>query len=174
MATPRQVLVEALQEHTVNLLSGYEVTLEPTQDAEGWMELIATIGFSSGMIQGALGIACTEQVLRASNPSAGMMELTHSMLSDWLGELANQLLGRIKREMLNYDVEILLATPVVLRGIKLQIENQGNSSGQVGFTSSHGEIWVCFDMKHEQGLTLSYNPPEEDEAALEDGMSLFF
>ena len=68
------------------------------------------VGFSGRDIRGGLVLAGSREALGASNPveTAG--------IRDWVAELANQLAGRIKSRLLAHDVELQIATPVVLRG----------------------------------------------------------
>jgi len=41
-------------------------------------------------------------------------------ISDWMGELGNQLLGRLKNRLIGFGVVIDLGTPAVLYGVEIQ------------------------------------------------------
>jgi hypothetical protein len=96
-----------------------------------------------------------------------------AQMNDLLGELSNQLLGRIKTVMLRYNVEIYLSTPMVLRGVNLSVCG-GPDEGllQAHFNSSYGPIGVWLDLHHEPGLEVELMP--EPENLVEEGDLLFF
>ncbi len=50
-------------------------------------------------------------------PSAGNEE----QLQDWLGEIANQLLGRLKVSLLAHAIVIELGTPTTVAGLELRV-----------------------------------------------------
>ena len=71
----------------------------------------AVISFSGRHLRGTLVLAMSEDLPSESNP------LRKSVATrDWVGELSNQLLGHVKRELLRHDIEIYLNLPAVLRG----------------------------------------------------------
>lgn len=67
----------------------------------------ATLSFHASAGTGELVFAASEEVLRESGPLA----LDSASACDWLCELANQLLGRVKSRLLLRGVELVLATP---------------------------------------------------------------
>ena len=175
MSVVEELFHDLLQMEALALLSDYGVALAGEEIEAPDMNIIATIGFSSDVLQGSLGLVFNEALLITLTRSAlGGMEPGRDMQRDWLGELANQLLGRMKRTLLDYSVEISLSTPIVLRGMRIQLLSQGDSTGHISLTSCEGGAWVCFDLRHEPDFALIYSPPPEDEEALDDGMALFF
>jgi CheY-specific phosphatase CheX len=81
--------------------------------------LCAVIGFSGKNVRGTLVLALTEELPMLSSPIGPMPAnpATRAITQrDWVGELANQLLGRVKIELLRCGVEIYLNLPAVLRG----------------------------------------------------------
>jgi CheY-specific phosphatase CheX len=81
--------------------------------------LCSVIGFTGRDVRGTLVLALTEELSGLSNPTtstqprAGISTITQR---DWVGELSNQLLGRIKLDLLRSGVEIYLNLPAVLLG----------------------------------------------------------
>jgi CheY-specific phosphatase CheX len=71
------------------------------------------IGFS-GPIRGSLTVSSTADLFRASYPSKGEPNIAD--LLDWVGEIANQLLGRIKRRFCERGVDFEASTPAAIRG----------------------------------------------------------
>jgi CheY-specific phosphatase CheX len=73
--------------------------------------ICAVIGFSGKHIRGTLVLASTQELLDRASPLRPLVQTR-----DWIGELANQLLGRAKNQLLRYGVEIYLNLPALLRG----------------------------------------------------------
>src|SRR5262249_12789054 len=80
--------------------------------------LCSVIGFSGKDIRGTLVMALTDRLPGLSNPVQNQMRSAAGDPTnrDWVGELSNQLLGRVKIELLRCGVEIYLNLPAVLRG----------------------------------------------------------
>ena len=97
------------------LFAQYGVQLRQVSDEDAPRSpeflVCAVISFSGRHLRGTLVLALTEELPSRSNPlSKG------GGVRDWVGELSNQLLGRIKMELLCHGVEIYLHLPAVLRG----------------------------------------------------------
>ena len=73
------------------------------------------IGFS-GPIRGSLTISSTADLFLASYPSKTDAGPDLADLLDWAGEIANQLLGRIKRRFCERGVDFEASTPAAIRG----------------------------------------------------------
>jgi CheY-specific phosphatase CheX len=104
---------------TKELLEAYGVAARPAEDAGNLgasLGFAGIIGFTGPVLRGTLLIATTNTALERSNPAPT------SPTREWMAELANQLLGRIKNQLLACEVEIHLTTPLVLRGQHLSIE----------------------------------------------------
>jgi CheY-specific phosphatase CheX len=81
--------------------------------------LCSVIGFTGRDLRGTLVLAVTDELSGLSNPVAGAAAgagASGMTQRDWVGELSNQLLGRIKLELLRCGVEMYLNLPAVLRG----------------------------------------------------------
>ena len=81
----------------------------------------AAIGFTGDRLKGALVLSLGRRSLVASMPEnlRGRHE-TDEMLADWAGELANQLLGRVKNGLWSSGVEIAVGTPVTFVSVNLE------------------------------------------------------
>jgi hypothetical protein len=130
--------------------------------------LTGLIGFSGPHIHGALGIMGGDDSLQRTAPQ----HITFDA-NDWVGELANRALGRIKTAMLRAGIEIQASTPVVLHGVSLSVVRR-----------DHVRTFV---LKHENRtihLWVDYTPisdvsaedltPVEDDEILGSGETLFF
>jgi CheY-specific phosphatase CheX len=84
------------------------------------------IGLTGEYITGSLGIRCKEEILSETHPNLAMgMPVEAADRVDWLGEIANQVLGRIKNYALEYGMSFSLAAPTVVKGEALEVIGQG-------------------------------------------------
>ena len=105
-------------EACISLFHDYTLSLERADISgeDGSRELVycAVIGFSSEQMRGTLLLATSSEPLGRTAPVA------NSSLREWIAELANQLLGRIKSRLAERGVLLAISTPVVLRGSHLR------------------------------------------------------
>ena len=99
--------LELLQAYGV----GASTSAEPWRSTNEVM-LAGVMGFVSERLLGSCLLAGSRDVLMATAPSDARPR-------DWVGELANQLVGRLKSKLLGHGVTITMNTPVVLSGISL-------------------------------------------------------
>ena len=110
--------------------------------------LCGIIGFTSKSLRGALVLATTREPLERTNPTAAPSH------RDWICELANQLLGRVKKQLLTRGVEIFPSTPIALRGEHLSPVLQQRLVAEL-FTAEGGLVCVWMDCEFEEGFELS-------------------
>lgn len=166
-AEAREVLRQLVEEAGIALFEHYEISLQITDTDATDLECVAVIGFSSDVLRGALGLAISRALLDTSFEGIGN-------INDWVGELTNQMLGRLKNLLLRYDVTLYLATPMVLRGLKLELATTGRQQIiAVRYAASEGNLCVWLDVNTEPGLEL--RPSDDpDEMGMEEGALLFF
>jgi CheY-specific phosphatase CheX len=111
------------------------------------------VGFSGPVMRGTLMLASAFEVIGAARPP----ELRRKPLSrdvaydwimvrDWCGELANQVLGRIKNGLHRYKVTFDVARPTALSGPALAFAApQGPSPQQLVFMTGKQKVWFCMD-----------------------------
>lgn len=78
--------------------------------------LTGLVGFTGPLLNGSLGLMASEEILLKTAPTDVEFDAR-----DWIGELANQALGRIKIAMLRSGLEIHASTPVVMSGASLRV-----------------------------------------------------
>jgi CheY-specific phosphatase CheX len=94
--------------------------------------ILAIIGFGGDQIRGSLVLSASRGILTSSCPVENTEGVAASdILQDWGGELANQLLGRLKSRLLAHNVTILLGTPTTVSGLDLRVRTL---PGEVQFT----------------------------------------
>jgi CheY-specific phosphatase CheX len=125
--------------------------------------LCGVIGFAGRTLRGSVMLAVGRELLEASAPSR------KASLRDWIAELSNQLLGRIKRELLARGVTIQMCTPAVLRGERLSPLLPDDSIPAL-FSTDRGELSVCIEAEGLEDVALdaikTRDLPEEGSALL--------
>lgn len=120
-----QVLRPLLMEGGCALLDHYGVTaqgrIKDTEDAEG-QHVAGVLGFSGERIRGALSLYVPKAFFQREglNLQLGASpEQGEEMLADWVGELCNQILGRLKARLCP-AAQFKLSTPVTFAGQQLR------------------------------------------------------
>jgi CheY-specific phosphatase CheX len=95
------------------LFRAYDVSLEPS-DLEAFRKdepitLVSVIGFAGREVSGTLVLGATPEPLLRSKPLLASER-------DWIAELANQLLGRIKNKAMRNGIEFYAMPPAVVSG----------------------------------------------------------
>jgi hypothetical protein len=127
--------------------------------------LSGVIGFAGSDMRGTLLLAMTRGLLEELSASADTMR-------DWIAELANQLLGRFKNQLLRFGIEIYAATPSVLRGELLAPVLPPGALAGHRFESARGAACVWLDTVIRDGFSLP--APLAGHVAPAEGDSLFF
>jgi len=153
-ATPeRTTLKEIVRTATVGALSAYGVSSHPAQpgsDLGAELAFAGIIGFTGASLRGTLLITTTGSMLDRSNPITGSAR-------DWIAEFANQLLGRIKNQLLRHGVEIYMTTPLVLRGQHLSPESL-RTVDSIELDTNGGPIFVSLESETTGELVLERDP----------------
>jgi len=159
---------------TTELFSARGIEVRTGGDLVGPIEYAATLGFSADKMRGMLGLGMEQVTLQslvgkdtdASDPGGNA--------EDWLGETANQLLGRVKNKLMAYGVLVSLALPSVLRGLHLRfVSPQPAALWTYCFESEAGMVFVWLDLRHDPDfvLALTGNP---DMHAVQEGELVLF
>jgi hypothetical protein len=171
MYTESQRISSAIEEMTasacVELFAAYGVTLSPAVTSS-WGQtdeplVSAVMGFVSPQVRGTCLLVCERGPIETSCPKGGRVR-------DWIGELCNQLVGRLKVKLLGHDIEIGLTTPVVLQGVRLQPLPKAALEPAV-FGSAQGTVLVWIEAETAAGFSL---PPARNPDAAESGDLMFF
>lgn len=136
--------------------------------------LVSVIGFSGEQMKGNMGISATEGFLEMCHPNKAMgMPVTADDLPDWMGEIANQILGRIKNGLRSSGVTFNLSTPSVIRGQKLEMVSM-KLPLQSPFTFLAGGHRVTIRFAADVSADISFETVEnEDDGATEGDVMLF-
>lgn len=153
------------------LFSAYQLDVNPRDrsdfPATEQLAVCGVMGFGGKLMRGALVLAATREPLERTNPVGSGSQ------RDWVCELANQLMGRVKNQLLSLGVEILLATPAGLSGENLSPAPGKLRAPQV-FAAANGFVVVWIDCEYAEGFELRLTPSAHYEAAIPEGGSVLF
>jgi chemotaxis protein CheX len=100
---------------------------DPGTDAERDGLLAASIGLSGHSVRGAMVVVARPAFFFSTYPVELGTPGTGEIF-DWAGEVANQLLGRLKNRLGRYGVDFTLSTPTVVRGDRLRLRTGDQSA----------------------------------------------
>jgi len=153
------------------LFAAYTLDMHPRSrhdfPASEELALCGVMGFGGKQMRGALVLATTREALEQTNPG------NFGSQRDWVCELANQLVGRVKNRLLLLGVEILLATPAGLSGENLCPTPAKLRSPQI-FAAARGFACVWIDCEFADGFELPAVPPAGIEAPVAEGDTVMF
>jgi CheY-specific phosphatase CheX len=138
----------------VELLHAYGVAATPA--ADGWVhtdELLfsGVMGFVGSDVRGTCLLAAPLAAVLATGPADARPR-------DWVGELANQLVGRLKLKLMARGVTIALTTPIVLSGMRLSPLPRGDVQPGVLETKS-GRVLVWLEAEVDASFRLGSERP---------------
>lgn len=144
-------------EACAELFDAYGVTLtpsrEPAHDSEDGV-MSGVMGFVGTRLRGTCLLTCAAGPLEASCPAGNRSR-------DWIGELTNQLVGRLKTKLIARGVEVFLTTPIVLTGASIRPIPRGSLEPTL-FVSPRGNVMVWLEAESGRDLTLSTEAPARD------------
>ena len=165
-AASRQV-VELATLSCLDLFAAYGVPMTRSvhaADAEYDLLYCGVMGFVGKSARGMCLLGASREPIERTAPVAGD-------LRDWLGELTNQLVGRLKVKLLARGVEIALTTPVVLKGHHIAPLPRRELIPEV-LVGEYGRVLLWADVETVPGFNLS--GASDDSAPIPEGELLFF
>jgi hypothetical protein len=148
----QDIIINITSDACMSLFSDYSLPLHPAdqsgQPLDPELLFCSVIGFSSLQMRGTLVLATTKEPLGRTTPVQG------GELREWVAELSNQLLGRVKRQLMDRGVELALSTPIVLRGERLH-PMPSKEAAPLVFVCEGGCVCVWMDAVITPGLDLS-------------------
>jgi len=128
--------------------------------------LVSVIDYSSPELNGSVLLALPESILLRTAPTS---DLSHT---DWAAELANQLLGRIKNQLLAHGVAIQLGLPAVVDHCRLASVPEDGDTRHYQLETEAGPILARVHVVLSPGFSLLETP--EDAGAAEEGELVLF
>lgn len=139
--------------------------------------IAAFIGFTSPQMRGSLLLATSLGLIQMSHPiDPRLVRDPAADLQDWTGELANQLLGRIKNKLVPYGLALELTTPMCLVSREARVVSARPEGARVyQFKGMGMDLYVRLDAAVAPGfaLTLAGDQGPVTLAPAEGEMMLF-
>ncbi len=135
------------------------------------------IGFSSSSFKGSLVAICESDFLDKTHPNHQMgMPVGPDEIADWSGEVANELLGRVKNILSANDVKFDMGTPTTVSGRTMQLtEPKEGIMLKLTFVGEHGPLDVFFQAVMDKNLIIKYIDLEKQpESSAAEGDSILF
>lgn len=151
-----------------SVFEAYGVSLSISEANPGpQMTNLGVIGFTGEQLKGTLVLSGEDGPFREAGKDTGT-EL--SALQDWVGEMSNQLLGRIKNKIIEFGAELQMSTPLAVCGMGLNIAPTNDDVLSFSFASDFGRIQVCVDLSVKPDVVLERG----EEECPEEGDFLLF
>jgi hypothetical protein len=149
----RDALLEAIiQSAAVGLFEAFELAVAPAPSIRTraervrWSDPVAVSSFEGRCLNGALLLSIPDAVYplmqRGVEPGTKQRDL--------LRELANQLAGRIKNRLSQFQAEVRCVPPIVLDAASRKRRFDSQEILLYGFRSLRGEVYVGFDGKTDE------------------------
>jgi hypothetical protein len=156
------ILDSIIRESTLSLFSVYGIELFPIAllPPDHDHTFATAIGFTNPVLPGILAMTMDRELLVQSRPTELQGQApSEKDLDDWVGELCNQLLGRIKTQLLQHEIALKSSIPSTVRGRWLRRALMGASiSRKMSFVKSASSVCVYFDAKTPKSLELKSRP----------------
>lgn len=136
----------------------------PSDDEPLRIRTAAIIGYSGPEVRGTVMLAVSREGLAATRPIGDDDR-------DWLAELCNQLLGRVKNRLFRHGVQISMSTPLVIRGERLAPSMKGEHA-PYRWAVAQGIAYAWFDLECVPAFV--WNPASSDSGVLDEGDALLF
>lgn len=163
----REVLKPVLSEAVRGVFAAYGAETEPCDDRTEQHDMVAVLGFSDPSVRGGLALSMPTALARALVPGLDVSD------EDWVGELGNQVLGRVRNQLLRYDLDLGLGTPVVISAVGITIASLRDSTPlHVPFRSGEHVFGVFLETRFEDGF--EFGTPSLDRVAADEGSMMFF
>lgn len=128
-------------------------------------KLVAVIGFGGDTVRGSSALIAGKSVIRALAGDAAIDP------NDWLGELNNQVVGRLKNQLTRRGVPTHVGTPVTISADEFHLSVVGVEPTLWQIDWNSGEILGVLAI--ECAETLDLDVDENLDVALEGSVSLF-
>jgi CheY-specific phosphatase CheX len=130
-------------------------------------DIVAVVGFSDDRVRGGLALGLSREFARSISPAVGGSD------EDWVGELANQVLGRLRNQLLRYDLDIGMGTPVVLAGVGITVAPPRESALlHLRFESGEHAFGVFLETRCSDAF--EFGTPTMEHIAVDEGSLMMF
>ncbi|WP_141731768.1 chemotaxis protein CheX [Oligoflexus tunisiensis] len=136
------------------------------EDMVHWPDpiLVSIMSFQSNNMQGTAVLGCDAAFLERTYPNFDPSDPDRaSLLHDWLGELSNLLIGRLKNKLLPYGVTLKLNPPSVIEASEGIFASYATRRDNVKlwFSCEHQFFCVSFSMDLDESVNLAAQLPSQ-------------
>lgn len=162
-------LIEGLfRESIFDLLSCYLQGVEIVINSDATSraaDVTAIVGLGDRQLSAAVSLTTTaEDAALLAGPQA-------INPIDWIGELGNQLAGRLKNKLTSYGIQPRLSTPTIVRGQQLQVDSAATTTFSFWVEADQVKVLSQMTLELEPGLNLT--AIENEEPMIEGEIALF-
>jgi CheY-specific phosphatase CheX len=172
------ILDTALRDATLAVFGHYGVTLVPVGPSAALSiaahDAVGVIGFTGDRIRGTLVIATSSGLVAHTCHDTGDQSMPlRDRVRDWVGELSNLVLGRVKVALARCGVSMGLSTPVAFTGEHLRLGAVQRARTRAwDFRAMDGEVRVWLEVEMAPAFCFELLPERNDELA--EGEPLLF
>lgn len=165
-----ETIEQVVNESCIQLFEDYSLPLKRADikaldERDTELLYCGVVGFSGEQMRGTMLLATSREPLGRTSPT------NDASLREWIAELANQLLGRVKNKLIPRGVTLHLSTPIVLRGQHLAPLPRSELV-PFAFSCDGGYVCVWFDAEVQPGIDLS--SVSETDGLISEGESMLF
>ena len=167
ISSNNDVIEKCVSESCISLFEDYSLPLVRMVSGAADHPLLfcGVVGFSGEQMRGTMLLATSKEPLGRTSPTSD------ASLREWIAELSNQLLGRVKNRLFSHGVQLHMSTPVVLRGLHIAPVSRAELV-PVFFACDGGLVGVWVDAEVTPGVDLSQTV--EVEAVAAEGTGFLF
>jgi hypothetical protein len=142
MSNKQQEVIDTIRElfaeSCVELFASFncEISLSGSVDEVAEGSPISLIDAGSDELELNLTTCMPYSVLAMTYPApeGEIKDIVDEQLDDWLSELANQLMGRLKAKLIRYQCSVLLGLPQSFFGNEIDLKEQEEGSERIDFS----------------------------------------
>lgn len=155
-------------------MTDYKLSKQLPVSGADQVEYASVLGYSGDLMKGSLVISCHKKLLEKSHPNIAMeMPVGEPEILDWIGEIANQMLGRIKNKVASAGVKFSMSTPTTVCGRSMQvtIPKDGCAMKQL-YQGPHGDLVIHLLAVIDSSVSFD-SAQNSNQVAAEGGAILF-
>lgn len=179
----RSTVVNSLHDACVALFADYDLSLLEsnlsraldTHSSASDLDFVAMLSMTNPEVRLSIALQTERTVLEDSFPSEETMH-DDRVLQDWIGELSNQLSGRMKNKLLPFGCCLDLGIPTVIQGenLHLDLPRRSEISQHTFITESGQAILISLTTLVDPDFRLVEQDISAATEVLDEGEMLFF
>lgn len=148
-----------------------EIVFGPPRPGPAQRQVAAVIGFGGEHLGGTMVIQAPRSLIAGCLPSPLLRARGDAAVADWIGELANQLLGRLKSRLVRCGASFMMTPPTHLMGNELEIFSDAPGISWLHAPTADGAVVsVMIDLRLAESFVLGVDTV--DEESLDEGEML--